>query len=878
MTSLHHPPEAAHDSAHHRPAGDSALAARVPHPETASHPHPSHVIVFDQTIDVEEDVADYFNAHFATAQDLVTVKPVLQQQIDIAKELQRKLEESKATTSQVLKLAQAASKSSLGRLQTLESSALDLEEQMEESEAFASGKNKRDQRSLIEELSDMQRRVQALEDAKRYILIINRTQELISESRALIDTSAEQALVPYRSLVELCDSVKETVSGQNTKLEGFLTASTSGLLQDFKTHLSKKFQASLDAVGWPKPISDPSSISDDKQDNFEYSYKELLLLQEPTHGALELSGEQPYPPLLTTELMVAPLILRFRYHFEGNRPTNRLDKPEWYLAHILELIKEHTPFLQDFVQRIVQDTEYKEYDVRNDMIRLLLAAVERKIRISVPAMLSSPEILSHAIHEALRFDRTLRDNEFYTPPGQTSEWQGTVQIYLGNREWLKTWLRVEKEFAVARYTQIMEDTDVWQSAYEDMGEKEYIIPTKSAEKLLDLLEIITDRYRPLPILEHRTFLLDIQLDLLIAYHRHIRSLVDQYESLTYSFVRVMPGAASADELNTMGIDGLRTLCQWLSSVEYISTALRDWGDDVFFLELYKEISERTEKISNPLHSENEDSEEEGGIHKKRLDETGTIFDEPVQAFDKLSKRIQDLIIHNMTKQVFGSMKPYVSLRSWPQIEFSTPAHPQSPVNQDNLSLSSQQQQQQQERLENDDVSPELYHPLTLLTHSLEFLARVLPMRHFTGLYKQMSLEMQDFIWQKLVMKNSFSELGGQQFARDVRIGLFGAGRKCGIKRPENYHRKLRDAAVLLSLQSAKANSPTGLFDPDRRVAKSEVKGDAAAKRTLAQIMAVLFDDDRDQEEVKSQLEAIGVMSLRVSEAKDVIRRRVECWR
>lgn len=75
-------------------------------------------------------------------------------------------------------------------------------------------------------------------------------------------------------------------------------------------------------------------------------------------------------------------------------------------------------------------------------------------------------------------------------------------------------------------------------------------------------------------------MLDIQLDLLIAYHRHVRGLVDQYESLTYSFVRVMPGATTDEELNTMGVAGLRTLSQWLASTEYISSTLKDWGEDV----------------------------------------------------------------------------------------------------------------------------------------------------------------------------------------------------------------------------------------------------------------------------------------------------------
>ena len=141
--------------------------------------------------------------------------------------------------------------------------------------------------------------------------------------------------------------------------------------------------------------------------------------------------------------------------------------------------------------------------------------------------------------------------------------------------------------AVGRYTQIVEDADAWKPAYEDLGDKGVIVPTKSAEKVMDLLEIITERYRPLPVLEHRTFLLDIQLDILISYHRHIRDLVDHFESLTYSFVRVLPGVATPDELSTMGIEGLRNLCQWMASAEYISSTLKDWGEDVVGAQMEK---------------------------------------------------------------------------------------------------------------------------------------------------------------------------------------------------------------------------------------------------------------------------------------------------
>ncbi|KAG0094992.1 hypothetical protein BGZ93_006468 [Podila epicladia] len=781
--------------------------AAVASPMQASSTHrASNVVVFEKTIDVDEDVCDFFNARFSSRDDLTNIKAILKEQESIGQDLNKKFEESKAKTSHILKEAQATSKSALDNLQTLESSAMDLEEQMETSETFASGRSKRDQRSMIEELSNFQNRVQALEDAKTYITIVAQTQKLM------------------------------------------------------------KFQASLDAIGWPTPIPHPSSIADEKQEDFDYAFKEYLLLQEPVYGPLDRRGKASYPPLLPMELMVAPLILRFRFHFEGKRPTNRLDKPEWYLSHVLGLIKDHAPLLQKYVQTIVQETEYKEYDVKNDFIRLLIGAVERKIRLSVPAMLSTPEILSHAIHETLLFDKVLREDELYIPPGQTIEWQGAVQIYLGNRNWLKTWLRVEKDFAVARYTQIMDDTEAWQPAYEDIGEKDFVIPTKSAEKLMDLLEIVTQRYRPLPVLEHRTFLLDIQLDLLIAYHRHIRGLVDQYESLTYSFVRVMPGTATDEELNTMGVAGLRTLSQWLASTEYISSTLKDWGEDVFFLELYKEISERTQEVKNPMHSDNEATDDEDEPSGKNLDANGMIFDESIRGFDQLSERIQELMVKNVTKEVFGSMKPYLSLRSWPQIEFSAPERnglhsPTTPIEHAPSHHSPS--------YEDDAVSPELYQPLSLLTRSFEFLAQGLPTRDFTGLYRQISQEMQDFMWQKVVMKNQFSELGGLQFARDIRIGLFGASRRW-VKKPENYHRKLKDACILLSLQRAKVNSP-------HPVGQAGVDG-GYPRRTLAQIMAVIFDDELRPEEIKTRLEEIGVTHLMVSEAKDVIRKRVECWR
>lgn len=62
-----------------------------------------------------------------------------------------------------------------------------------------------------------------------------------------------------------------------------------------------------------------------------------------------------------------------------------------------------------------------------------------------------------------------------------------------------------------------------------------------------------------------------------------------------------------------------------------------------------------------MHSDNEATDDEDEPSGKNLDENGMIFDESIRGFDQLSKRIQELMVKNVTKEVFGGMKPYLSL-------------------------------------------------------------------------------------------------------------------------------------------------------------------------------------------------------------------------
>jgi hypothetical protein len=59
------------------------------------------------------------------------------------------------------------------------------------------------------------------------------------------------------------------------------------------------------------------------------------------------------PPPLPLQLMVRPLRRRFLFHFSGQRQTNRLDKPEWFMAQVLAWIRDHSGFLSEEVQPVL---------------------------------------------------------------------------------------------------------------------------------------------------------------------------------------------------------------------------------------------------------------------------------------------------------------------------------------------------------------------------------------------------------------------------------------------------------------------------------------------------------------------------------------------
>ena len=48
------------------------------------------------------------------------------------------------------------------------------------------------------------------------------------------------------------------------------------------------------------------------------------------------------------QALSAPIVESYRYHFSGHRPTNRLDKAEWFLTHALTELQHHLSFIERY--------------------------------------------------------------------------------------------------------------------------------------------------------------------------------------------------------------------------------------------------------------------------------------------------------------------------------------------------------------------------------------------------------------------------------------------------------------------------------------------------------------------------------------------------
>jgi hypothetical protein len=279
-----------------------------------------------------------------------------------------------------------------------------------------------------------------------------------NEAQSQLQTSNEAALAPYKQLRSLHSRLlRLQVDAEGAAPQ--LLYHVDQISRVLRTRILDAFSADLDTllkkIRWPNP---KAAVPPQLLEEWETAIGKLLDLQMPE---LEGMGYAQGPAnkirlpavLLPFEVLVRPLEMRFRYHFEGDRATNRIDRPEYFLSHITTLLNDYSGFVVDYVQPILlkhfRGTDLALNPVYIDataaLITALLPTLRTKIGQLLPKVAGQPQLLSHLMHEVMSFDTTVREEWRYDGGFGLDGWRGLSWEFLVQGDWFGRWLQVEKD-------------------------------------------------------------------------------------------------------------------------------------------------------------------------------------------------------------------------------------------------------------------------------------------------------------------------------------------------------------------------------------------------------------------------------------------------
>ncbi|KAI1609208.1 TIP-1 family-domain-containing protein [Exophiala viscosa] len=832
-----------------------------------------------KTGDVRTRVEDYVNDKIQTAADLDQLDSLIQRVQEQQDLLKKQLEDARRSYQE----AHARVEDRSRELKVRAERYLAEEAEVQERQRLLAQSDASD--DPVSKVEARMVRVRNLEIAQGHLEIVQQMNALSTQTRSNLSSQPEtsvQAYVQLRGLFKQIQSAQPAAEDAAPQLVYEIEQHCNQLYNEVKNVLEENLRKILEQMKWP---SKELNLIGNIRERWDQQVRLLLKLQDPdlitAFGGKDNLGPSPNVEpvvLLPLEVMVQPLAARFRYHFYGDKPTNRLDKPEYFLTHVLDLVERHSGFVSDMLGPIfdeeVLSSETLEAiysDAVSAFITALLPIVLAKSLSFLPQISQEPQLLSHFMHELMVFDAALRDTWGYVPiPRMLTDWKGVTWKILTVHGYFAPWLAVEKDFALSRYRTIRDAADSVDVDFD--ADSTQTKPTKGAIRVNDLLETITDRYRGLSSFSQKIkFLLEIQLSIFDDYHNHLQGSLQAY-LMAYRAGRLIPGQHDSDSL---GRKGLESLAKIYGSAEFLERKMSDWSDDVFFLELWEELQYRAKdsnghnasvgtglrvadvaaRTSATINSDDPDGD---------LDADGSgLFDQTALAYRRMRERSEEEILRALDVNLHAAFGPYARYGQWSSLA-ATPSEAGATA-----------------------PSASLDGFCETTTVLLGYLARVLapgPLRRIT---KHYCATVQREIYDNVLMHHTFSATGASQLRRDL------SAIEDSIKKESHLPgviggtmKRLQEAVFLLSLDAVKpAGSGTGAggddgwgFDEDER---GQIISEDATNVSLMKESDEwsLWDAEklvfRSNEAARQALADMGLHHLSEGDARNVLKRRVE---
>ncbi|KAM9705602.1 RAD50-interacting protein 1 [Menidia menidia] len=608
----------------------------------------------------------------------------------------------------------------------------------------------------MDDLSQMCDQVDYVKRHMNYLGVLHHIQELSGAvQQCLMINSVWEAIRAVDSMAVLYSGLDQS---KCSHLQNFLRETLCFWHNIIKERLTSDFDKILAQLHWPiiSPSTQTLTVSCSNQEiasQLEVVVTQLLALQISDDIIYSLQGmpspqsvssatppSQAPPLCLPIQIMLLPLSRRFRYHFYGNRQTNSLSKPEWYLTQILIWMGNSSTFMEEKIQPVFEQAG-ATVNARVELYRGMVSLVQEKVASDASRLLYDDVQFCHLVEEVLQFEKELRNNHSYP-----AVLPGLLHILLEDTV-LQKWLTVEKKMAVEKMDTMLSADGAWSSQYKDINDMDELKAPDCAETFMTLLQVITERYRTLPCPSAQFKFLRLQTELVDDFRIRLTQVMKE------------------ESRYPLGVP----YCAILNAVNYISTILRDWGDDVFFLQLQQAaVSLSEEVVLGSL----------GMIEVGRLASLeGSLFDGLLALLDRLKGDMLGRLLEYVMREIAEKAKPFCQER-W-------------------LSLASQQDQSTM------SLSSSACPMMLCVRDRLLNLQQVLSLSLFQLAWQGLADRLDNFLYQEVILSNHFSDGGAAQLQFDMTRNLFPLfGHYC--KRPENFFKHVKEACIILCLASGSA--------------------------------------------------------------------------
>lgn len=503
---------------------------------------------------------------------------------------------------------------------------------------------------LLERALELQKNVEDLDpdDAGALSLIIDE----IGKIEGMNTSDAVQ---------EACTELRETIKDR--------------VYEAKKKSETKLFKA-LEAENWLSPDFDKSEKLSSPESSIMKTARSLVDIQA-------LVAIPKYPESFwATDVILRPIFIRFNYHFNSQKHTNKLSKPEWLFDYMENMLNEYLPIIRMVFGDIFAGySRFFEYEIITSLLKVvrhklynIVDIINReisKIEEAEPEKEKWGRLLSHLFYETIFFDQRLRNNFKYNPYARieksypSERWLGLIGDILlrtdKEKKAVENWLGFEYRLATQSFNnEIINIKNAFKIDYEYQGSEEsnkstlnLIKPSYSAYNLVKLFDGLTNHHRYLNIVKYQLkFVSRIQLNILEIYLEKINQLHKQFDaSLSQRIVNTfIPGGLTGEKKSKIDNKSRKELLKSLEMLaglhclaNFVLSNLEDWSNDLIFVQLWESLK---------------------NMNKTSFKTDQTIFDSFITRYGDTLKRIRGSIHQYFRGQIKTALKQYVNSTRW----------------------------------------------------------------------------------------------------------------------------------------------------------------------------------------------------------------------